>query len=140
MARFVVKLGNASFNHVLMDKGWIKIWSYTFENNSQEVIVSLENAFLHGESLYMLDAWYLLQDVYHRVVHHHRVLVLLLQGQEVGYLYMASESYHLVADGMFEAQHHAYWHDHDGETDGNTRSGYMNSRARNFTFVALIAI
>ncbi len=27
-----------------------------------------------------------------------------------------------------------------GKTDGYTRSGNMNSRARNFTFVALIAI
>ncbi len=40
---------------------------------------------------------------HHGVVHHHWVLVHLLEGHEVSHLDMAAETYHLVADGMLEA-------------------------------------
>ena len=140
MTRLVIKLRDAAFDHVLMDKGRIEIRSYTFEHDAQEIAVRLQDSLFHGKFLHMFYARYLFQYVDHRVVHDHRILVLLLQRHEVGHLYMASESYYLVAYGMLESEHYAYRHNHNGESDSNTCSGYMNSRARNFTFIALIAI
>ena len=140
MAGFVIKLRYASFHHVLMDEGRIEIRSHTLEHYAQEIVVGLEDSFFHGKALHMFHAWNLLEHLHHRVVHHHRILVLLLQGHEVRHLDMASEANHLVADGVLESQHHAYRHDHDGKSDGNTGCGNMNSRARNLTFVALITI
>ena len=140
VARLVIKLRDAAFNHVLMDEGRIEIRSYTFEHDAQKIAVCLQDSLFHGKFLHMFYARYLFQYVDHRVVHNHRILVLLLQRHEVCHLYMASESYHLVAYGMLESEHNAYRHNHNGESDSNTCSGYMNSRARNFTFIALIAI
>ena len=140
VACLVVKLRNASLHHVLVDEGGVPFRSNALETHSEEVFVSLEDTFLHGESLHVFHTRSFLDDLYHGVVHHHWVLVHLLEGHEVGNLDMASETYHLVTDGMLESQDHTDGDDHDGKTDGDTRHGNMNSRARNFTFVALIAV
>ena len=140
MAGFVIKLRYASFHHVLMDEGRIEIRSHTLEHPAQEIVVGLEDSFLHGKALNVSHIGNMFQDVDHGVVDDDGVLFHLLLGEEVGHLYMASESYHLVAYGMLESEHYAYRHNHNGESDSNTCSGYMNSRARNFTFIALIAI
>ena len=140
MTCLVVKLRYASFHHVLVNEGGVKLRSHALEGNAQEIAGSFEDSFLHGESLHVFHARNLSEHAHHGVVHHHGILVLLLQGHEIRHLYVASESHHLVADGMLESQHHAYRHDHDGESDGNASGGYMDSRARNFTFIALVAI
>ena len=44
-------LGDAAFDHVLMDKGRIEIRSYTFEHDAQEIAVRLQDSLFHGKFL-----------------------------------------------------------------------------------------
>ena len=55
-------------------------------------------------------------------------------------LYVTSKAYNLIADGVLESQYHANRYYHNCQTDRYTDGSYTNSRATNFSFVALVTI
>ena len=136
----VGEMRNASLHHVVVDEGGVEVGTHSLECHAQEVAVGLEDSFLHGKALNVSHIGNMFQDVDHGVVDDDGVLFHLLQGEEVGHLYMASEADDLVADGVFESQHHTDGDNHDGKSDGYSGSGNMYGRARNFSFVALLAV
>ena len=136
----VVKLGDGTFHEVLAQEGGIEVGPHALEHHAQEVGVRLQYALLHGETLGMLYAGDVSQRLDKRVVHGHGVGSLRLHRHKIGHLDMAAETYHLVPDGMLEAQHYANGYQHHGQADGNAGGGYLDGGARHFALVSLVAV
>ena len=112
-----------------MNKGGVEVGSYTLEHNAKEVVVGLQNALLHGKALHMLDALGVLQDSNQRVVNHYRhVGCSRLLCIEVGHLYMAAKSSHLVAYGMFESKHNTHAQYHNRQSYSHSSRSYAYGR------------
>ena len=113
---------------------------HALEGDAEEVVVGLEYALCHGIALHMADAVDAAHGAHGAVVDADGIVVGALHGEEVGYLNMAAEAYHLVAYGMLKTHHHRDGDDHDGEADGHSCRGYMYGRAAHLAAVALVAI
>lgn len=88
----------------------------------------------------MADAGNVFQDTHQRVVDADGVGCCALRGEETFHLYMASEAYHLISNGMLEANDHTNRDYHDRQSDSNTYGGNPNGRATHFAQVAIIGI
>ena len=53
---------------------------------------------------------------------------------------MPAKSYHLVSDGMLEAQHYAHCYDHNGQTYSHTSSGNDDGGFAHLSLVVIIAV
>ena len=86
-----------------LQKRHVVFWSHALEGHAQKVLVGLQDALCHSESLYVAHAVDAAYHLHHAVVYADWILVAAVIRQYVVNLDMASESYHLVADGVLES-------------------------------------
>ena len=114
--------------------------SYALEHHTQKVFIGFQDALCHREALYAGYALDVVDGFRQTVVNTDGMLRTTIIGHHIAHLDMTAETYHLIADGMFEAQHHADSDNHHCQTNGNADGGNTNSRTTHFPFVALISI
>lgn len=125
---------------MLVDEGGVVLGSHALEGHTQKVVVGLEDALLHGKPLHVAHALDAAQDAHHRVAHLDGVLLLRLQGHEVAHLDVAAETYHLLADGVLEAEDHAHRDEHHGQSDGHSGDGYPHGRSGHLETLVAVGI
>ena len=78
--------------------------------------------------------------LHHAVVDADGVGIGAEEGEYVLHLNMAAETYHLVADGVLEAEDDAHGDDHHSQTDGHADGSDTNGRTTHFPLVAPVAV
>lgn len=103
MACRITELWYFTLYKVCFKKDCIVFRTYAFEHYTEEIVVSLENALCHRESLcmsYSLDA---VDGRRHTVVHADGMLCATTIGHHVMHLDMTAEAHHLITDAVLEA-------------------------------------
>ena len=117
--------GHLSLYQVRGQERGIVVLSYPLEHHTEEIIVCLQYTLFLRVPLYPFYSLCLLYILYQLIVGVYRVrLVKCVERHVVGHYDVRTESYHLVADGVFETRHHADTDYHHRNTQGHTQHGY----------------
>ena len=112
----------------------------SLERHAKEIVVGFQDALCHRIALHMLHAPGLAQHIQHAVAHDDGNILSAVNGLEITHCDVVSEAHHLVADGVFEAQHHTHGDEHHGQTDGHAQCCYFHGRTAHAVAVALMVI
>lgn len=100
----------------------------TFQHHSLKAVVCHNHPRLGGIALHVLYSVQCFQQMEQAVVGNDGNRLIRLLGVEVSYYDIGPQAYHLVAYLMFEADHHRYRHNHDGQPDGYAQHSNADGR------------
>ncbi len=102
MACRITELGYFTLYKVRFKKACIVFRTYAFEHHTKEIVISLENALCHRESLCISHSLDAVDGFRQTVIHADGMLCATTIGHHVMYLDMTAEAHHLVTDAVLE--------------------------------------